>query len=148
MFGIMIRTLCFLLALLPLYSAFAQEEDTPRRINQAVFNKIEYHFNQQETDSIYALGSSKFKQSLSLQAFQTVMSQQLYPLGQIQSAELKTFEKGTGTYKLNFISTPLQLVLGLDSLNKIDVFLFQPYAGDPVPEKNAAVESSNAAASK
>src|SRR5690606_10625161 len=149
MFGIMIRTTCVLLISLSLYSsAFAQEEDPSQRINQAVFNKVEYHFNQQETDSIYALGSSKFKQSLSLQAFQTVMTQQLYPLGQIQSAELKTFEKGTGIYKLNFISTPLQLVLGLDSLNKIDVFLFQPYAGDPAPEKTPAVESSNSAASK
>jgi len=149
MFGIMIRNTCVLLISLSLYAtAFAQEEDPSRQINQAVFNKVEYHFNQQETDSIYALGSSKFKQSLSLQAFQTVMTQQLYPLGQIQSAELKTFEKATGTYKLNFISTPLQLVLGLDSLNKIDVFLFQPYAGDPVPEKTAPVEFNNTAASK
>jgi len=149
MFGIMIRTACVLLILSSLYiAAFAQEEDPSQRINQAVFNKIEYHFNQQETDSIYALGSSKFKQSLSLQAFQTVMTQQLYPLGQIQSAELKTYEKGTGIYKLNFISTPLQLVLGLDSLNKIDVFLFQPYAGDPVPEKTTPVESSNTATSE
>lgn len=149
MFGIMIRTTCVLLSSLFLFSsAFAQEADTPRRINQAIFNKIEYHFNQQETDSIYALGSAKFKQSLSLQAFQTVMSQQLYPLGQIQSAELKNYEKGTGIYKLNFISTPLQLVLGLDSLNKIDVFLFQPYAGDPVPEKTPPAESGNTSASK
>src|SRR5690606_1325884 len=93
----------------------------------------EYHFNQQETDSIYVLGGVKFKQSLSLQAFQTVMTQQLYPLGQIQSAELKSFEKGIGTYKLNFLSTPLQVVLALDSTNKIETFLFQPYAGDPVP---------------
>ncbi|PPK99715.1 CubicO group peptidase, beta-lactamase class C family [Parapedobacter indicus] len=149
MFGIMIRTTCVLLISLSLCAAvFAQEEDPAQRINQAVFNKVEYHFNQQETDSIYALGSSKFKQSLSLQAFQTVMTQQLYPLGQIQSAELKTYEKGAGIYKLNFISTPLQLVLGLDSLNKIDVFLFQPYAGDPVPEKTVPVESSNTAASE
>src|SRR5690606_10584930 len=54
--------------------------------------------------------------------------------------ELKTFEKNTGTYKLNFISTPLQLVLGLDSLHHLDVFLFQPYAGDPVPEQTSPVE--------
>src|SRR5690606_28266813 len=90
----------------------------------------------------------RFKQSLSLQAFQTVMAQQLYPLGQIQSAELKSFSKGTGIYKLNFLSTPLQVVLGLDSLNRVETFLFQPYAGDPVPEKNEVLASNSAATSK
>ncbi len=148
MFGIMNRIICVLLFSLTTVPVFAQEEEDDKRINQAVFNKVEYHFNLQETDSIYAMGSQKFKQSLSLQAFQTVMSQQLYPLGQIQSAELKSYDRGTGIYKLNFISTPLQLVLTLDTLHKIDVFLFQPYAGDPVPEKDMPVASSNTAAAK
>src|SRR5690606_34630660 len=103
MFGIIIRTTCVLLVAMSFYHACSAREedgDPSRRIKQAVFNKVEYHFNQQETDSIYALGSEKFKQSLSLQAFQTVMTRQLYLLGQIQSAELKTFEKNTGIYKL------------------------------------------------
>ncbi|WP_177181058.1 serine hydrolase domain-containing protein [Parapedobacter koreensis] len=140
------RIVCALILLLPVFSVIAQEENE-QRINQAVFNKIEYHFNLQETDSIYALTSPKFKQSLSLQAFQTVMAQQLYPLGQIQSAELKSYEKNLGIYKLNFLSTPLQVVLGLDSVHRVETFLFQPYAGDPAPEKTEPVPSSNVAAS-
>ncbi|MBK1441727.1 beta-lactamase family protein [Parapedobacter sp. ISTM3] len=133
--------------LLSVFSAIAQDEDA-QRINQAVFNKIEYHFNLQETDSIYALAGPKFKQSFSLQAFQTVMTQQLYSLGQIQSAELKSYEKGVGVYKLNFLSTPLQVVLGLDSLHRIETLLFQPYAGDPVAEKPEPASPSNAVAAK
>lgn len=133
MFRIMNRIACVLL-LLPTLSAIAQE-DSGQRVNQAIFNKIEYHFNLQETDSIYTLASEKFKQSLSLQAFQTVMTQQLYPLGMIQRAALKGYENGLATYKLDFLSSPLQVVLGLDSLNKVETLLFQPYAGDPVPEK-------------
>ena len=135
MFETINRIICIIL-LLPILPAFSQEENRDQQINQAVFNKIEYHFNQQETDSIYALAGPQFRQSLSLQAFQTVMSQQLYPLGQIQSAEMKSYEDGTGTYRLNFLSTPLQVVLALDSLNRIETFLFQPYAGDPVPAQN------------
>ncbi|MGK6351147.1 serine hydrolase domain-containing protein [Parapedobacter sp. DT-150] len=146
MFGTINRIACTLL-LLPTLSVLAQEEESNQRINQAVFNKIEYHFNLQETDSIYALTGPKFKQSLSLQAFQTVMSQQLYPLGQIQSAELQRYEKGIGTYRLNFLSTPLQVVLGLDSLRQIETLLFQPFAGDPVPEKAQPVAPSNTSAS-
>ncbi|HWL00550.1 MAG TPA: serine hydrolase domain-containing protein [Parapedobacter sp.] len=141
------RIICIVL-LLPVFPAFTQEENRDQQINQAIFNKIEYHFNLQETDSIYALAGPHFKQSLSLQAFQTVMSQQLYPLGQIQSAELKSYENGTGTYKLNFLSTPLQVVLELDSLNRIATFLFQPYAGDPVPEQTEAPDSRGSATSK
>lgn len=138
----------YVILLLPVFPAFTQEKSRAEQINQAVFNKIEYHFNLQETDSIYALAGPRFKQSLSLQAFQTVMAQQLYPLGQIQSAELKSFDKGTGIYKLNFLSTPLQVVLGLDSLNRVETFLFQPYAGDPVPEKKEVRSSNSATSSK
>ncbi|MFC3197796.1 serine hydrolase domain-containing protein [Parapedobacter deserti] len=130
----MIRIVCTLI-IVPIFSATAQQNEDAKRINQAVFNKIEYHFNLQETDSIYALTGATFRQSLSLQAFQTVMSQQLYPLGQIQSAELKSYEKGIGIYKLNFLSTPLQVVLELDRLNKVETLLFQPYAGDPTSDK-------------
>ena len=146
MFETMNRIICIVL-LLPIFPAFSQEENRDQQINQAVFNKIEYHFNLQETDSIYALAGPRFKQSLSLQAFQTVMSQQLYPLGQIQSAELKSFENGTGIYKLDFLSTPLQVVLGLDSLNRIATFLFQPYAGDQVAEKTDVPAVASAATS-
>lgn len=147
MFETMNRIVCIVL-LLPIFPAFSQEENRDQQINQAVFNKIEYHFNLQETDSIYALAGPKFKQSLSLQAFQSVMTQQLYTLGQIQSAELKSYDNGTGTYKLNFLSTPLQVVLGLDSLNRIETFLFQPYAGDPVPEPTEAPATRGSTASK
>src|SRR5690606_12641360 len=135
--------ICYFLLSLIITTATAQEAED-EQINQAVFNKIEYHFNLQETDSIYALAGDKFRQSLSSEAFRSVMSQQLYPLGRIQSAELISFEKGTGVYKLNFISTPLKLVLGLDSGKKIETFLFQPYS-DTAPDKTAPVASTNTA---
>src|SRR5690606_6132149 len=108
--------------------------------------KVEYHFNLQETDSIYALAGEKFRQSLSSEAFHSVLAQQLYQLGRIQSAELVSYEIGTGVYKLNFISTPLQLVLSLDSLNTIETFLFQPYS-EPIPDKEGPVASTNTAVS-
>lgn len=138
----------FLLSLLSLsIGAIAQTAESKQQINQAVFNKIEYHFNSQETDSIYAMAGEKFRSSLSLQAFQTVMTQQMYPLGQIQSAELISYEKEAGTYKLNFISTPLQLILSLDSLNKIETFLFQPYS-PPKVDSTTPTSSTGTAATK
>lgn len=147
MFNTMNRIL-FTAFLLPIFSVVAQEEESNQQINQAVFNKIEYHFNQQETDSIYALAGPRFRQSVSPQAFQTIMTQQLYPLGRIQSAQLTSFEKGVGIYKLNFLSTPLKVVLAVDSLNRIETLLFEPYAGDPVPEKAETPAPEKIAASQ
>lgn len=147
MFKTVNRICCFLLLLLPIATiTLAQEEEARQQINQAVFNKVEYHFNLQETDSIYALASAKFKQSLSAEAFRTVMEQQLYPLGRIQSAEMIGYEKNAGTYKLNFISAPQQLVLGLDSANNIETFLFQPYK-QPLPAQTGPVVPASTAAS-
>lgn len=147
MFKTVNRICCLSLLLLSTISVtFAQEEVAKEQVNQAVFNKVEYHFNLQEADSIYALASEKFKQSLSTEAFQMVMEQQLYPLGRIQSAEMIGYENGTGTYKLNFISTPMQLVLGLDSLSRIETFLFQPFER-PLQEEVPAEISTRSAVS-
>ena len=60
MFEVMNRIACIVL-LLPILPAPAQEERRDQQINQAVFNKIEYHFNLQETDSIYALAGPRRK---------------------------------------------------------------------------------------
>src|SRR3546814_20433110 len=114
MFETMYRII-FIVLLLHIFPAFTQEENRAQQINQAVFNKIEYHFNLQETDSIYGLAGPRFKQPLSLQAFKTVMSQQLYPLGPLQSTELKRSEKETAIYNINFHSTPLQVAIGRTS---------------------------------
>lgn len=120
------------------FPAFAQDaSDLQRRINQSVFNKIEFHFNQQETDSIYAMASPAFKQALSAGAFETVLKRQLYPLGQITNGQLIDFTNGTGVYRLDFGSATLQMLLSVDSLNQIGGLVFQPYNGttaDAEPE--------------
>ncbi len=110
------------------FPAFAQDNsELQQRINQSVFNKVEFHFNQQETDSIYAMASPAFKQALSSGAFETVLKRQLYPLGQILNGHLMDFKNGTGTYRLDFQSAKLQMLLTVDSLNQIGGLIFQPY---------------------
>lgn len=115
--------------------AFAQEDpDLSRRINQSIFNKVEFHFNQQESDSIYAMASPAFRQALSFGAFETVLKRQLYPLGQINNAELIDYDQETGTYRLDFESASLQMLLTVDSLNQIGGLIFQPYKAPAVAD--------------
>lgn len=111
--------------------SLAQETtDLKRRINQSVFNKIEFHFNQQETDSIYAMAGPEFKKALSFAAFETVLKRQLYPLGRISNGQLVDFNEQTGIYRLDFGSASLQMLLSIDSLNQVSGLIFQPYNSD------------------
>lgn len=100
-----------------------------KQINQGIFNRIEYHFNLQETDSIYALSSSSFKTALSLEALESVLTQQLYPLGQIQSAEMLSFDRSTATgiYRIDFQTTTLQVVLSNTANRQYTSLVFQPF---------------------
>lgn len=107
---------------------FAQETtDLDRRINQSVFNKIEFHLNQQETDSIYAMTSKEFQQALSPITFETVLKRQLYPLGRISDAQLMDFNGNTGIYKIDFGSAVIQMVLSVNSMQEVSGLVFQPY---------------------
>ncbi len=130
--------LCWILAMVPSSQARQDAADT-RQINQGVFNKIEYHFNQRETDSIYAMASPAFQKALSKEALTSVLDQQLYALGQIQSAEMLSFNEpdATGIYRLDFQGATLQMVLGTDANRRFNTLLFQPYQPveqeDPLP---------------
>lgn len=114
--------------------SLAQDITQQQRINQSIFNKVEFHFNQQETDSIYAMVSPAFRQALSLGAFETVLKRQLYPLGQISNAQLIDFAQGTGTYRIDFESASLQMLLTVDSLNQIGGLIFQPYKAPEIAD--------------
>lgn len=110
---------------------FGQEvTDLNQRINRSIFNKIEFHLNQQETDSIYAMTSKEFQQALSPATFETVLKRQLYPLGRISNGQLMGFNENTGIYKLEFGSAIVQMALSVDSLNQISGLVFQPYNSD------------------
>lgn len=125
------------------FPALAQDDsDLPQRINQSIFNKIEFHFNQQETDSIYAMANPAFRQALSFGAFETVLKRQLYPLGQITNGQLIDFTNGTGVYRLDFESARLQMLLTVDSLNQIGGLIFQPY-NPPVTQEATEVAPFN-----
>ncbi|SEM40778.1 CubicO group peptidase, beta-lactamase class C family [bacterium A37T11] len=123
---------------------YAQENPASEVANQAVFNQIEYHINLKETDSIYAMAGVAYKKATSLSSFRVILAQ-IYPLGIIKGAARINFEKRIGTYKLDFNGQSLQLLLGLDSLNKIATLLFQPLK-ESVPgpaDKKEPVAASN-----
>lgn len=112
-----------------------------RAATQGLFNKIEYHFNLQETDSIYALSSHVFRNSLSSESFHEVMKQQLYPLGRIQAAEMIEFDEknNSGSFKLDFNTQKLLVILGIESEKQFSSLIFKPYI-ETVAQTEAPVQ--------
>lgn len=120
-----------LIALCIMVSISVQAQSVQQRRNDSVFQLVQRYFNAKQADSIYALAGEKFKSALSLETFEYVAENQLFPFGQIKEASPISFVNDkVSTYKLTFNSTTLQLLLSLDAQQKLELFLFQPYKED------------------
>jgi CubicO group peptidase (beta-lactamase class C family) len=109
----------------------------------SVFQQFKKYFNQRNADAIYNMAGDDFQKELSIDAFNNVAINQLFPLGDIKESSLISFvNNSTATYKLKFSSTTLQLLMNLDKRDKLSLFLFQEYQ-EPVSDKTALVITSN-----
>jgi len=107
-------------------STFAQSRQQLK--TDSVFALVQKFFNAKQADSLYALGGDRFKKAFSPEAFRSVADQQLFPLNDIKGSSLISFvNNNVATYKLIFEAVTLQLQMGLDQNNKLDMFLFQPF---------------------
>jgi CubicO group peptidase (beta-lactamase class C family) len=121
----------FLLGLISFYSFIIYAQDMQKEKVDAIKNKVIEFFNIQNADSLYALAGENFKKQLSAEKFNEVCDNNLFPLGNIQSAELVKFEQGVGKYKTTFDAGVFAMFLGLDAADKLESFLFQPYKEEP-----------------
>ena len=109
----------------------------------SVFQQVKKYFNQKNADAIYNMAGADFQKELSISAFSDVANKQLFPLGKIRKSSLVSFvNNSTAIYKLKFDAITLQLLINLDSRDKLALFLFQSYA-EPDGNKTALVPSSN-----
>ncbi|MGO1648615.1 MAG: serine hydrolase domain-containing protein [Sphingobacterium sp.] len=134
-------TLFFAFLLTGVSLSFAQSED--ERKNRAVFNRIEYFFNMQQSDSIYHLANEKFQEQISESKLSNTLDQ-LYTLGKIQNASPVDFSNGVATYELDFGSTMLNLKLAVDSTFHYALFLVQPHEGqeDEIIEEELSMKDT------
>jgi len=109
----------------------------------SVFQKVKIYFNQKNADAIYNFAGSDFQKELSIDAFNDVANKQLFPLGEIKGSTLISFvNNNVATYKLNFSTVTLQLLMSLDKKDKLELFLFQDYK-EPIANKTALVATTN-----
>ncbi len=109
----------------------------------SVFAIVKTFFNQKNADAIYNMAGADFQKELSIDAFSDVANKQLFPLGEIKESSLISFvNNSTATYKLRFDAVTLQLLMNLDSRDKLSLFLFQSYF-EPAGNKTALVPTTN-----
>ncbi|MFD0748543.1 serine hydrolase domain-containing protein [Mucilaginibacter calamicampi] len=108
------------------YQGLAQNRQLQK--TDSVLTLIKQKFALKNANELYALAGDKLHAALTPLAFKQVCEQQLFPLGNIKSATLISFQNNNlATYKLQFDAVTMQFLLSLDQFDKIEVFLFQPF---------------------
>lgn len=133
----------FFIIALCLFSVSVSAQSLQQRKNDSVFTLVYKYFNERQAQSIYELAGEGFKKQLSAETFKYVADQQLFPLGPIRQSSLISFQDNKlSTYKLDFNSGSLQLLLALDKNDKLDMLLFKPYK-EAAADKLKPVHTSN-----
>src|SRR3569832_1422466 len=129
--------------ILCLFSVSVSAQSRQQLKNDSVFTLIYKYFNERQAESIYSLAGDGFKKQLDAGTFKYVAEQQLFPLGPIRQSSLISFQDNKlSTYKLDFDSGSLQLLLALDKDDKLDLLLFKPYK-EAAADKLKPVHTSN-----
>jgi CubicO group peptidase (beta-lactamase class C family) len=133
----------FIICLFLFMAAQVSAQTIEQQKTDTVFQQVKKYFNDQRVDSIYMLTSDAFKAKITYAQFDTVITKQLLPLGQIGQSTLVTFfNNKIATYKLVFNGFVLQLTMSIDEHSKLDYFRFIPYT-KPEGVKQGLVATSN-----
>jgi CubicO group peptidase (beta-lactamase class C family) len=133
----------FVIMISCLFPVSVSAQSLQQRKNDSVFTQVYKYFNERQAESIYDLGGEGFKKQLSAETFKYVAAQQLFPLGPIRQSSLISFQDNKlSTYKLDFDSGSLQLLMALDKDDKLDLLLFKPYK-EAAADKLKPVHTSN-----
>lgn len=109
----------------------------------SVFQQIKHHFNNRQVDSIYLLTSESFRSKINRNDFDTAITKQLFPLGEIgQSTLMSFYNNKIALYKLVFNGFVMELMMSVDDNAKLDYLHFVPYT-KPEGTKKTLVATSN-----
>ena len=133
----------FLIILLLTGAGFVKAQTIDENNNRAVFNRIEYFYNSQQTDSIYNLASDSFKEGISLDKMKSLL-ENLYTLGKIKNVTKEAFSKGIATYKVELEQATFSMLLAIDSTMHYYGFQIKPYEAKAVPQKEEIISNVEA----
>ena len=105
----------------------AQIKDEAAKKIDSVAQKVIYHLQKQQPDSVYAFTAPSFQEKITAENFNSILKDQLFPLNDFKLVTFISYADGINKYKVEGTPT-LQLLVGLDELNKVQTLLIQPFA--------------------
>lgn len=132
-----IRGLFFVFIIVNFISVRAQPD--PRV--DSVAQLIRKYFNEKSAEKLYRLTAAGFQKAMPAERFALIGKNNLFPLGEMPRPQFIGTANGTAKYKVDFAAASLGMYLSLDSSNKLQGFLFKPYADEA--QKKTAVATSN-----
>lgn len=110
-------------------SVWAQTKTLLELKTDSIGYKVIQYLRDHQADSIYIITGRKFKENISAENFKSVSENQIFPVNDFKNVSFIKMTNHINKYKIN--GTPdLQLLIGLDSENKIETLLIQPYKED------------------
>lgn len=94
---------------------------------------IRQYFNKKSSEKLYGLGGTKFREAISAEQFNAISVNNLFPLGEMPEPQFVGVEKEVTKYKIDFDAASINLSVSLDSADKLQAFLFRPYAEQNKP---------------
>jgi CubicO group peptidase (beta-lactamase class C family) len=121
------KKIFIVIAVMSLMSCTGNAQDIQKEKNDAMKDKVVQFFNAKNAGGLYSLAGANFKKQLSPEKFKAVAENNLFPLGEIKSAEFERIDNGISKYKTTFDVAILSLYISVDSVGLLEVLLFQPY---------------------
>ncbi|HEV2354163.1 MAG TPA: serine hydrolase domain-containing protein, partial [Puia sp.] len=122
--------------------SLASGRSSAQEKNDSVCALVKKYFNERSVDSLYALTGASFRKQINPTVFENISKNNLFPLGDIRETSFSRNVDKITIYKAVLSSATFSLIIGLDSLNKLQAFAFQPYR-DESARKTTSVPGNN-----
>jgi CubicO group peptidase (beta-lactamase class C family) len=117
-------------------------QPTGHSTNDSVCALVRRYINEKAVDSLYAMTGPNFRRQIKPDNLRSFLTNNLFPAGELKET---SFVKNAGSasfYKAVFSTTVLTMVIGADSLGRLEAFAFQPYK-DESAKKTGPIASNN-----
>ena len=112
------------------FLAIAQTTTFERKTDVAA-QLIRKLYNEQKTDSIYALTDTSFRKKIKLSVLENALTMQLYPYGKISQLDFVKSKDSVNIYKAMLgKSVVMNLLVGLAKDGRVSTFGMQPYKAE------------------
>lgn len=120
----------------------ATAQSSQQQKTDSVCLLVKKFFNEKSVEKLYQLTGEAFQKQIDPEKFKSIAENNLFPLGEMKETTFEKNVNGASVYKAVFPSAAFFLIVGLDSVGKMEAFAFQPYK-DEKAKKDHPVPSSN-----